>query len=371
MDDQLVLARDLFPIEVEGESFFDILKEMPTYQVVLCLKSGYSNLNKLGSGKMRDWIGKCGENYIKNILLEEYLVNDLSEANFDADFLISRKGNINDKILIEVKNHKNEVKKHVIQKFEKYIIQNNTIGGLFISLNDVKIISIEKICHVSFLDKIPIIYLSSSDPKIIKIILQVIWNFKKDNESDFREITKICDLIHTLCLLIQNIRKTKRLLEDHLAEIHNDVLNNVRLQIDEHLQHFIIRANVFESPEICESSKTDYDLVSDDFWKIIKEIFLDTSLLKKDYHKFGINNILKIISPQRKKFRIYNSGMKIIFEASKRFLEITPFRNDMTIELKFTGKNKWRSFQISDDILKNNNLEIILDLMKTIPLDIQ
>jgi hypothetical protein len=356
MIDQITITRDLFPIDLEGEDFFDILKEMPIHQIVICLKSGYSNLKKHNNGTWVNWVGSVGESYMKKLLLEDYLVDDVTGNGNCGDFLIYQKSaiNQNNKILIEVKNCKNYISTICVQKFKSYISINKPVGGLFISLNHVRASGIEKFCQVSFLDEIPIINLCSSNPKIIKMIIQILW-FKEDKRAD---IIKICELTNMMCSLMHDIQETKLVLRDQLAKTYNNIIDDIKAQIDTYLP------TITTEPEQVKN-----DLLLNDFWKIVKEKFPKSALFRKDYHKFGINNIIKIISEKKKSVSITVSGIKICFQATKRFMEISPYIDVTIIDIKYSGKSKWRTFHVDIDLLKNNNLELATDFAKNLSSD--
>lgn len=180
----------------------DVIIEMLEHSYKMCTtKSGKSS----GSSQK----GIEGEKIVYDILNKYYDIKSTSKYAKSGDFQIKTDVGL---ILVEVKNYSKTVGRIELEKFERDIARDNNIkGAIFISL-DAKIVGHNE--HINFEEELidgrnmPVVYLNSQNPKIIKIMIDLIISHIRskiktnDVDIDF-VISKIDEMSKQMSLLSQ------------------------------------------------------------------------------------------------------------------------------------------------------------------------
>lgn len=124
-------------------------------------------------------IGQIGQEYVEKIL-KGYKIVDVSDQSHSGDFIV------NDYILLEIKDYTSLVPKKEIDKFLLDLETKNMYAGIFISLSS-KITGIPKRIEVKYYSisgkKVPAIFVSSSSPELIELMVEyAIWIVNSNNE---------------------------------------------------------------------------------------------------------------------------------------------------------------------------------------------
>jgi hypothetical protein len=119
--------------------------------------------------------GLEGEKIVSDILNKHYEIKNTSKYAKAGDFHIKTEVG---QILVEVKNYSKTVGRMELEKFERDIARDNSIkGAIFISL-DSQIVGYKESVHfeLELIDgrNIPVAYINSQNPKIIKTMIDLI-----------------------------------------------------------------------------------------------------------------------------------------------------------------------------------------------------
>jgi len=176
--------------------------------------------------------GIIGEQLVFDILERYYHIKSTAKYSKAGDFQIKTDvGNI----LIEVKNYSKTVGKIELDKFERDIARDNKIrGAIFISLNS-RIVGYKESVHFEeeLIDgrTMPIVYLSSKDSRIIKVMIDLIIAHMRskvrtsDIDIDF-VISKVEELSKQMRLLSQcrtQITEMRTSLNKYIDDIYKNV----------------------------------------------------------------------------------------------------------------------------------------------------
>lgn len=158
--------------------------------------------------------GKNGEEYIAEILKDRNFANTAKDGK-SGDLIL---GTSNGKIMIEVKDYNRNVNKDEVKKFHRDLTAHSEVnGGVFISLNSGIVGIKEKFIYKKepiMGREIPIIYMSTSDPSVINIGVDIL----------ISHLEAKIQVLHDQTELVQRINA----LSEHLSG-----LSNSRMQIDE------------------------------------------------------------------------------------------------------------------------------------------
>ena len=419
-NDNIILNKTLFPPNI-----FEEIINLPTDQLSMFIQIGYQIFKKnqmkillieseIEKDKERDKerdkelrnvyssavIGANGEEYVANILSKDFLVKNTSKKGYTGDLLvsskISNKKNIRGNILTEVKNYSNSVPYQEVEKFKRDLRLNSNIkGGLFISLN-TKIQNIDESFLFTTLDTqiIPIIYLCSSDPILIKSSIDILWSYieitvSNQNKEELNnqnlekinnKISKISDLLNSLSISRNIINETREILQKQLNKIYESVLNT-ELQIRTQIQSLYkyLQTDSIENQSLCENNEK----LCGNFINILEETFPDSLIIKDSNYQKCILEIIQQIC-KNKIIEIHKSEKRIIFNIhsdieNKSLIVINPLKTKTTINInikKLTNEQQinipnickyedgWVTFQIDKNILKNGELDSIINFIK-------
>jgi hypothetical protein len=172
-------------------------------------------------------IGQEGENYVHSFLLKYYRVKDVHTIAKTGDFIV------NESIMMEIKNYSSTVPTQEVTKFHRDLISSGLEGGIFVSLKSpISNMQTFKYEHLSTgSNLIPVLYISSSSPEIIKIAVDlVIYEISRPKVSD-KNMEKIVEKLFLLGDLVQNLSQTR----DQIQE-----LNVIHHKSSMSLQQFIL-----------------------------------------------------------------------------------------------------------------------------------
>ena len=161
------------------------------------LKEKDDIINKKNAHKSAVEIGNIGEKEVEAIIeeyLPDYIIKDVSKIPKHGDFeLTDPRGN---KIMVEVKNHIQSIRKTETEKFVRDIGYVNPYGGVFLSLK-TSIHDCESFFVLKVHSGIPCVYISyfKNDPKTIKLAIEFI-NKMRESCPDIKQHSDIDELMN-------------------------------------------------------------------------------------------------------------------------------------------------------------------------------
>ena len=203
-----MLGTDISKHIKSNDKFKNWIANLTDREIIQFLEHCYSSFSICTEKKSSSSKGRDGEQLVYNAL-KHYDMKNTAKCAKSGDFQIKTDVGT---ILIEVKNYTKTVGRIELDKFERDIARDNKIkGAVFISL-DAKIVGYKEAIHFEeeLIDgrTLPIVYLNTTDPKIIKITIDlVIAHIKSklktnDIDVDF-VISKVNEMSKQLGLLSQ------------------------------------------------------------------------------------------------------------------------------------------------------------------------
>lgn len=323
-------------------------------------------------------IGVIGENYVENILNPYYNIINVSKTNYSGDFIVNKTDYGN--ILTEVKNYSSIVPSSEIEKFKRDLsLNNNVIGGIFISLN-TKIQNINEtfllntyINSNDILHKIPIIYLCSNDPELIKASFELLWGYKNNlleinNDKINKKINKISNLLNGLILTRSNLNDIKDNVSKQISKTY-DILFTTEMQIRKSIESLY---EIIPGENINNIKYKNYL----NLFNTIKTNYVNSLILSNDVHQTILKKISELINSDdiivvtNKEIIIKNNNVNILI--------ITPLKTKTVIGINTIIKkdnslckipliskysNGWITFELEKTINKSDYIEMISELI--------
>ena len=306
-------------------------------------------------------IGQEGEQYVKDILEESYCVERILSRT--GDFLIN-KITENDKligpIMVEVKKYQTIVPTREVQKYENDLQSNPQVrAGLFISLT----------CPIAkFKDSIIIkkqnmngrivqcIYLHSSDKNIIKMCVELLFLYlKNDNralsklEYKIKEINELCAVIK---MMGDDILETRTFLDNKLIKLHEEsafIHNKISLLAKSITSDIVQTSEIIISDRVklfdTINSKINVDVAGD----IYKNMFIDLlNLMVNDEFTIEVSGSEIVV----------NGIIKFMLKINKLYISL----KFSTTLLDFIDEKKYRGMYSID---KKGNVCLDINFSKT------
>lgn len=181
-------------------------------------------------------LGAIGEEAVRSMLIEEYVVNTVAAEGHKGDLVINRAGDLSGaKIMVEVKNYKSTVSSKEIEKFHRDMNANATISaGIFVSIGSGKVSGINKAITLSSGngDARPIMIVVSGDINVIRAAVSLLWaniDMLRVGRYDFKNkigarVAKLNNMVDRISLCRVNVIEARSLINRQFDKIYESLV---------------------------------------------------------------------------------------------------------------------------------------------------